>query len=69
MTLDNLQIDHTGDITQLKAAQQNDSDLQHIKNNCNSDRYINSYLLQDDLLMHRSLNNKLVPCIPKGKIL
>ena len=68
MTLDDLRIDYNGDITQLKAAQKEDGDLRHIMNNLTNDRYIHAYIIQDDLLMHRSANNKLVPCVPKGKI-
>ena len=68
MTLDDLRIDYTGGITQLKAVQQNASGLQHIKNNLNSNRYVDCYLLQDGVLMHRSLNNKFVLCVPRRKI-
>ena len=68
-TTDNSRIEYTGDINQLKQAQQKDSDLQHIMNNINDAKYSNSYLLQDGLLMHYEQNSKPIRCVPKGQIL
>ena len=67
-TTDNLRIEYTGDINQLKPAQQKDPDLQHIMNNINDAKYSNSYLLQDGVLMHYEQNSKPVPCVHKVEI-
>ena len=67
-TTDSSRIEYTGDINQLKQAQQKDPDLQHITNNINNAKYFNPYLLQDGLLMFYEQNSKPVPCIPKEEI-
>ncbi|CAF3904830.1 unnamed protein product [Rotaria sordida] len=68
ITTDGPRIEYTGNIDQLKQAQQKDSDLQHITNNLTDDKYVNSYFLQEGLLMHHEHNSKPVPCVPKGEI-
>ncbi|CAF3680819.1 unnamed protein product [Rotaria sordida] len=68
ITADDPRIEYTGNIDQLKQAQQEDSDLQHITNNLTDDKYVNSYFLQEGLLMHHEHNSKPVPCVPKGEI-
>ncbi|CAF1149684.1 unnamed protein product [Rotaria sp. Silwood1] len=67
-TTDSARIGYTGAIDQLKQAQQKDPDLQYIANHLNDNKYINSYLLQDGLLMHYEQHSKPVPCVPKGEI-
>ncbi|CAF4372128.1 unnamed protein product [Rotaria sp. Silwood2] len=64
----NSRIGYTGDIDQLKQAQQKDPDLQYITHHLNDNKYINSYLLQDGLLVHYEQHSKPVPCVPKGEI-
>jgi len=65
---DDLRIDYTGDLHELKAAQQLDDHLQHIVRNLSDHRYKEAYFVCDGVLMHRSNNMKPVPCVPKGRL-
>ena len=64
---DDLRINFTGDLHELKAAQQLDDHLQHIVRNLSDHRYKESYFVSDGVLMHCSNDRKPVPCVPKGK--
>ena len=61
-------IDFTGDLADLKVAQQNDPHLVQIFNNINHVRYQRAYSIVNGLLMHRSSHHKPVPYVPSGSI-